>query len=142
MRIWLFAAVLGLVHHAAAQVQRTLSSTLDDPCAIDSSNVFTIVEQMPQFPGGEAELFKYLGRTISYPKCPGEEMPPSTVMLTFVVRYDGNVCDVELVRGASCVEADQLWLSMIRSMPQWEPGKQRGEAVNVRYTLPVRINWK
>ncbi|MEX1132053.1 MAG: energy transducer TonB [Flavobacteriales bacterium] len=104
--------------------------------------VFTIVEQMPQFPGGEAELFKYLGRAISYLKCPGEELPPSTVMLTFVVRYDGKVCDVELVRGASCDEADQQWLSMIRSMPQWEPGKQRGEAVNVRYNLPVRINWK
>lgn len=111
-----------------------------DRSGIDT--VFTIVEQMPQFPGGEAELFKYLGRAISYPKCPGEELSPSTVMLTFVVRYDGKVCDAKLIRGSSCDEADQQWLSMIRGMPQWEPGKQRGEAVNVRYNLPVRINWK
>jgi len=142
MRLGLFAAVLGLVHHAAAQAQGTLTSTLDDPCAIDSSKVFTIVEQMPQFPGGEAELFRYLGKAISYPRCPEEEVPPSTVMLTFVVRYDGVVCGVDLIRGASCAEADQQWLSMVRSMPPWEPGKQRGEPVNVRYTLPVRINWK
>jgi len=137
-------AIIGMLfapYILRAQVVPEVNDSQDhDRAGIDT--VFTIVEQMPQFPGGESELFKYLGRTISYPTCPGEEMPPSTVMLTFVVRYDGKVYDVELVRGASCVEADQQWLSMIRSMPQWEPGKQRGEAVNVRYTLPVRINWK
>jgi len=104
--------------------------------------VFTIVEQMPRFPGGEAELFKYLGKAISYPRCQGEEAPPSTVRLTFVVRYDGIVCGVRLVSGVSCAEADDKWLSMVWNMPPWEPGKQRGEPVNVRYTLPVHVNWR
>lgn len=104
--------------------------------------VFTIVEQMPRFPGGEAELFKYVGKAITGTRCPGGEVPSGTVYLAFVVRYDGAVCDVKLVSGASCDEADDQWLSMVRNMPKWEPGKQRGNPVNVRYNLPVRINWR
>jgi protein TonB len=124
-----------------AQAVPEVNAPLDHDCSgIDT--VFTIVEQMPRFPGGDAELFKYLGKAITYPRCPGEEVLPSTVRLTFVVRYDGVVCGVKLVSGFSCAEADEKWLSMVWSMPPWEPGKQRGEPVNVRYTLPVHITWR
>jgi periplasmic protein TonB len=103
--------------------------------------IFSIVEEMPKFPGGEAELFKYLGKAMSYPKCPGEE-PPSTIMLSFIVRYDGSLCGVEVKRGVTCEDHEEKLRSMVLAMPPWEPGRQRGHPVNVQYHLPFRINLK
>lgn len=112
------------------------------PCVPDTMEVFTIVEEMPSFPGGEAELFRYFGKAITYPKCPGEEVPPSMVWMSFVVRYDGTVCGIEVKRGAACAEHEETLRSMVLNMPQWEPGRQRGRPVNVQYHLPIRIHYK
>lgn len=112
-----------------------------DTCTV-SDTVYTIVEQMPEFPGGSEALFRYLGKSITSPRCPGMEVPSSTIHLTFVVREDGSVCDARVVAGADCEQARKQLILMLKSMPTWEPGRQRGEPVNVRYTLPIRIHWK
>jgi protein TonB len=97
---------------------------------------FTSVEQMPQFPGGEAELMKYLGTNIKYPTIAAENGIEGRVVVRFVVNKDGAVSDAQVVRtlDASC---DKEALRVIRSMPKWVPGKQNGRNVPVFYTVPV-----
>lgn len=130
--------LLAFARSCAAQADTLLMS----PCVPDTMEVFTIVEEMPRFPGGEAELFKYLGKAMTYPKCPGEEVPPSTIRLSFIVRYDGAICGIEVKRGATCGDYENELRSMVLAMPQWEPGRQRGRPVNVQYLLPIRIHFK
>lgn len=142
MRYWLVIALVASRTYVGAQHVAVEGDLLSHPCDVDSSSVFSIVEQMPSFPGGEAELFRYFGKAITYPKCEGVEVPSSTVHLSFIVRYDGAVCDAMVLSGSDCEGAEQEWIAMLSKMPKWIPGKQRGEPVNVRYTMPVRIHWK
>lgn len=139
MKIWMLVGLLGV-----DSTSRSVSAQQPEAeaCAPEGQEIYTIVEQMPRFPGGEAELFKYLGKNMSYLKCPGEEVPPSRVYLSFIVRNDGTVCGVEVTRGSGCEDHDEKLRSMVLNMPPWEPGIQRGKPVNVRYVLPIRVCWK
>ena len=105
---------------------------------IEENEIFTIVEDMPSFPGGEAELFKYLGKSIKYPKMASEADISGIVYMTFVVGKDGSIKDVKVMRGigAGC---DEEAIRAVKNMPKWKPGKQRGRAVEVQYNLPVRF---
>ena len=105
--------------------------------------IFTIVEQMPQFPGGESELVKYLQKNIRYPAMERENNVTGTVFLTFVVGPEGVISDIKVLRGVSGgpnLETEAI--RVIKSMPQWKPGKQNGKAVSVQYNLPVRFSLK
>lgn len=97
---------------------------------------FTSVEQMPQFPGGDAELMKYIGSNLKYPTIAAENGVEGRVVIQFVVSKDGSISDVKVVRSLdpSCDKEAQR---VVRSMPKWIPGKQNGRAVAVYYTLPV-----
>ncbi|HOY27907.1 MAG TPA: energy transducer TonB [Flavobacteriales bacterium] len=112
-----------------------------ETCVPEGEEVYSIVEQMPRFPGGEAELFRYLGKALSIPRDAGDENPPSRLHVSFVVLHDGRICGVEVLRGGSTALVDQV-RTMIYAMPTWEPGLQRGKPVNVRYSLPIHIHWK
>ncbi|MCC6541005.1 MAG: TonB family protein [Flavobacteriales bacterium] len=103
--------------------------------------VFTIVEEMPSFPGGEAELFKYLGRTVKYPPMAQDAGITGVVYLTFVVDEHGKVKDPKVLRGigGGC---DEEAIRVVKAMPAWEPGKQRGKPVRVQYNLPIRFTLK
>lgn len=98
--------------------------------------VFYNVEQMPQFPGGEGELIKWLGNNINYPTIASEQGIQGRVSLRFVVRPDGSVDDVQIVKSleASC---DKEALRVVKKMPKWIPGRQNGNPVSVYYNLPV-----
>lgn len=105
---------------------------------IEEEQIFTIVEEMPTFPGGEAELFKYLGKNIKYPQMATDAGISGVVYVTFVVDKDGKIRDVKVLRGigGGC---DEEAVRVVKSMPTWKPGKQRGKAVTVQYNLPIRF---
>jgi protein TonB len=103
--------------------------------------IFTIVEEMPTFPGGEAALMKYLATNIKYPAIAKDAGIQGTVFVTFVVDTDGKVKDVRVLRsiGGGC---DEEAVRVVQSMPSWKAGKQRGKSVKVQYNLPIRFTLK
>lgn len=105
---------------------------------VKKEEIFTRVEQMPQFGSGEKELLEYLAKNIKYPAIARENGIQGTVVIQFVVDKDGRVTEPTVVRevGGGC---DEEALRVIKNMPKWIPGKQQGKAVKVRYTLPVRF---
>jgi protein TonB len=102
------------------------------------AQVFTIVEQMPEFPEGEEGLFKYLSKNIKYPSMAKDNGISGTVYVTFVVEGNGQITDVKKLRGigGGC---DEEAIRVVKSMPSWKPGKQNGKAVRVQYNLPIKF---
>jgi periplasmic protein TonB len=107
----------------------------------DPGSVFSVVEVMPRFPGGEAELFKFLGSNLKYPDDAQDAGIAGVVYVTFVVEKDGSIGQARVLRGigGGC---DEEALRVVRSMPKWEPGMQRGKPVRVQYNLPFRFTLK
>lgn len=98
--------------------------------------IFQVVEEMPSFPGGMGELMKYLGSNIKYPPVAQENGIQGRVIIQFVVEKDGSVANPQVVKGVD-PSLDKEALRVVKSMPKWNPGKQRGKAVRVKYTVPV-----
>jgi protein TonB len=100
--------------------------------------IFQIVEEMPAFPGGEAKLMEYVAKNIKYPQIARETGIQGRVFVGFVVEPDGSVSNVKVLRGigGGC---DEEAMRVVKSMPKWKPGKQRGKAVRVSYMLPVNF---
>lgn len=101
--------------------------------------VFTVAETMPEFPGGQKALIKYLAENVRYPQCYDTGEPVGRVIVQFVVEKDGRITNAEVVRALDKGACDQEALRVINSMPNWNPGKQRGKPVSVRYTVPVNF---
>ena len=101
--------------------------------------VFVVVESMPEFPGGQQALFKYLSENVKYPVIAQENGIQGRVICQFVVNKDGSIVDVEVVRSGGDASLDKEAIRVIKSMPKWKPGKQRGKAVRVKYTVPVNF---
>jgi protein TonB len=104
----------------------------------ENNVVFQVVEKMPTFPGGDAELFKFLGNNVKYPVIAQENGIQGRVICQFVVNRDGSIVDVEVVRSVD-PSLDREAIRVIKSMPKWSPGQQRGKAVRVKYTLPINF---
>lgn len=100
--------------------------------------VFQVVETMPSFPGGDADLFKFLSTSVKYPVIAQENGIQGRVICQFVVNKDGSIVDIEVVRSVD-PSLDKEAIRVIKSMPKWSPGKQRGKPVRVKYTLPVNF---
>ncbi len=98
--------------------------------------IYQTVEQMPQFPGGDAELMKYLSSNIKYPQAALENNIEGRVIVQFVVDKNGSVSGVQVLRGLDRL-CDQEAVRVVESMPQWIPGKHNGIAVAVYYRVPV-----
>ena len=98
--------------------------------------IFQVVEEMPQFPGGMGEAMKFLAKNIKYPVAAQQAKIEGRVIVQFVVERDGSVSDVKVVRGVS-PELDAEAIRVVSMMPKWIPGKQRGKAVAVKYTMPI-----
>ena len=101
--------------------------------------VFVVVESMPEFPGGQQALFKYLSENVKYPVIAQENGIQGRVICQFVVNKDGSIVDVEVVRSGGDPSLDKEAIRVIKSRPKWKPGKQRGKAVRVKYTVPVNF---
>lgn len=104
----------------------------------DQDVIFMVVEKMPQYPGGDEELFKYLATNIKYPSDAKEQNIEGRVICQFVINRDGSVSDVVVVRSiAPSLDAEAV--RVISAMPNWTPGEQRGQTVRVKYTLPINF---
>ena len=102
----------------------------------EPEKVFDMVEQMPQFPGGQAEMMQFISKNMKYPTIAQENGTQGRVTCQFVVGADGRVRDVNVLRGVDPY-LDKEAVRVIMSMPKWIPGKQNGKAVSVKYTIPV-----
>ncbi len=100
--------------------------------------IFFIVEEMPEFPGGEQALRKYIANTVKYPEKAQEEKIQGKVYVTFVVSKDGSVANAKIARGVD-PSLDAEALRVINGLPKWKPAKQRGEFVNVSFTVPINF---
>ena len=94
---------------------------------------------MPEFPGGQEALFQYLSANVKYPKIAQENGIQGRVIVQFVVAKDGRIENAEVVRSGGDPSLDNEALRVIRKMPRWIPGKQRGKLVRVKYTVPVNF---
>ena len=108
----------------------------DKPAAPGSKTVYRSVEQMPQFPGGEAALMKYLKSHINYPPMAAMNDIQGNVIVQFVVNEDGSVGEVKVVRSLD-KDLDREAIRVVKSLPKFTPGRHNGKAASVWYTLPV-----
>ena len=99
--------------------------------------IFDVVEENPEFVGGMAKLYEFLGKHIQYPEMAKENGIQGKVFVQFVVWRDGTIRDVKVVKGVHKT-LNKESLRVVKSMPKWTPGKQRGKPVNTRFTLPVK----
>ena len=102
----------------------------------EETQIFTVVESMPGFPGGEAARIRYLNENIKYPQMARESGIQGRVFVTFVVERNGAVTDVRVLRGigGGC---DEEAVRVIKNMPKWNAGKQRGKPVRVQFNMPI-----
>ena len=126
---------------AAPESSRAMSKmALDSEAEMaEESQVFMVVEQMPEFPGGEEALYKYLRANIKYPQSAKESGIQGRVFVTFIVEPDSSISDVRVLRGigGGC---DEEAIRVVKAMPKWIPGKQRGKPVRIQYNLPVQFS--
>ena len=104
----------------------------------DMVDVYTIVEQMPEFPGGEAELIHYISKNIHYPQAAKEKGIQGRVFIGFVIEKDGSVSNVRNLRSVDS-ELDAEAMRVVESMPKWKPGMHNGEYVRVSYQIPIHF---
>ncbi|MBO4690978.1 MAG: energy transducer TonB [Paludibacteraceae bacterium] len=114
-----------------------VENIIDEP--EDDDVPFLIVEKMPEFPGGQQALFKYLSENVKYPVIAQENGIQGKVVCQFVVNKDGSIVDVVVVRSGGDPSLDKEAVRVIKSMPKWNPGKQSGKTVRVKYTVPVNF---
>ena len=119
---------LGLDEYVATEVQGEVESP--------ENEIYQIVEQMPEFPGGEAELFHYISKNIHYPQKAREKGIQGRVFIGFIVEKDGSISNVRNLRGVDS-ELDAEAIRVVESMPRWKPGMHRGEPVRVSYQIPI-----
>lgn len=98
--------------------------------------VFDVVEVMPQFPGGQIAMLKYIMENMKYPKQAMKEGIQGRVTVSFIVEKDGRVSNVRLLHSVQSA-LDKEAIRVVKSMPKWTPGKQNGKPVRVRFNLPV-----
>jgi TonB family protein len=106
---------------------------------VDNGEIFPVVEVMPEYPGGNEAMVRFIGGNIQYPASARRFGEEGTVFVGFIITKQGDIRDVKTVKGVSPAvneEAERV----IRSMPRWIPGMQKGENVNVRFVLPIKFN--
>ncbi|MCF8357286.1 MAG: energy transducer TonB [Prolixibacteraceae bacterium] len=104
----------------------------------EDAEVFVIVEDMPEFPGGELALRKWIANNIKYPVIAAENGIQGKVYVQFVVDRDGSVSNARIARGVD-PSLDQEALRVVNNLPKWKPGMQRGKPVRVSYTVPINF---
>jgi protein TonB len=105
--------------------------------------IFTVVEEMPEFPGGTMEMMKYIQKNIQYPAMAREAGISGKCFLKFVVNGDGAISDVQILKSvAGCPDCDKEAMRVVKSMPKWKAGKQNGRAVSVFFNLPINFTIK
>ena len=134
MKKFIIMALMAVFGLATVSAQKTV-------VAQKNQKVFDVVEQMPEYPGGQAALFEYLSKNIKYPDDAAKKKVEGKVFVTFVVDTDGKITDVSLLRKVF-PSLDAEAIRVISAMPNWIPGKQSGKVVKVKYTVPIMFRLK
>lgn len=100
--------------------------------------VFVVVEEQAEFPGGLDSMYAYIVKNLKYPEAAKEKGIEGRVFVSFIIEKDGSISNVKILRGigGGCEEAV---VEMIKNMPKWKPGKQRGKPVRFQFTLPIKF---
>ena len=107
-----------------------------------AQKVFVAVEEMPKFKGGDRAMLEYLMMNVKYPESAVKAKQQGNAIVGFVVGKDGTVSDVHIVKSTGYDVLDNEAMRVVKSMPAWEPGKQKGKPVNVKYNVPIRFKQK
>lgn len=116
------------------EVEYTIEDTKEEE--VVEVEIFQVVEQLPEFPGGDEALFKYLSDNLIYPDRAREAGIEGRVMVGFVVEPDGRISNVKVIRSKAAALDDEA-IRVVKAMPKWKAGKQRGKAVRVQYQIPI-----
>lgn len=116
------------------EVEYSIEDTKEEE--VVEAEIFQVVEQLPEFPGGDEALFKYLSDNLEYPARAREAGIEGRVMVGFVVEPDGRISNVKVVRSKAAA-LDEEAIRVVKAMPKWKPGKQRGKAVRVQCQIPI-----
>jgi protein TonB len=108
----------------------------DAALKIQKREIFTAVEQNPEFVGGQAKMYQYLGENIKYPAAAQRANISGRVFVKFVVEDDGSIGDVKVMKGIG-FGCDEEAVRVVKSMPKWKPGVQNGKNVRVYYNMPI-----
>jgi len=104
------------------------------------NTVYTTVEKMPEFPGGQQAMNRYLSEDLRYPVIAQENGIQGRAICQYVVNKDGSISDVKIVRSAGDPSLDKEAIRLIKAMPKWNPGKQNGKPVRVQCTTQVKFS--
>ena len=121
------------------EIMEVIELETEMPESAVEDEVFTIVEEMPEFPGGNDAMYAFINENINYPEEAQKDKIQGVVYVKFIVRKDGSIDEnVNVVRGVHPL-LDTEAQRVVRSMPDWKPGMQRGKPVSVYFTLPIRF---
>ena len=134
MKKLILMSMMAIVCLMTASAQKTVVSQ-------SKQNVYDAVEQMPEFPGGMLAMIEYLQNNLKYPKDAIKQQVGGRVMVMFVVETDGSLSNVRVARKVFH-SLDTEAVRVVKSMPKWKPGKEKGRLVRVNYTLPVVFSLK
>lgn len=109
---------------------------------VSPDEIFVIVESMPEFPGGQQAMLKFIADTIKYPVIAQQNGIQGRVVCEFVIEKDGRTSDIQVVRSSNEPSLDKEAIRVISIMPSWKPGRQRGKPVRVKYTIPINFRLK
>lgn len=127
-----------LVAGCESQVSKENNVEKSDVRSKDATPIFTVVEEQPEYPGGNAEMFKFLAQKIKYPTAASKANVQGKVFVSFVVTTDGDIEDVQILKGIG-FGCDAEAARVVSKFPKWTPGKQNGKAVNVKYIVPINF---
>lgn len=127
---------------AAVEVEGPTEVVFEEPVqevvVEDDNQVFTVVEQQPEFAGGLEAMYQFIQKNMKYPASARRMGVDGTVFVQFVVGKDGSITEVKTIRGISA-DCDKEAERVVKMMPNWKPGKQNGKPVFVRYVLPIKF---
>ena len=106
---------------------------------VEEEQIFDVVEEQPEFPGGMKELMKYFKDNIKYPRVSRDNNSQGKTFVKFTVNTDGSIQDTEVIRSSGDIYLDNEAIRVIEAMPKWKPGRQLGKAVRVKFVLPVNF---
>lgn len=134
MKKFIIMALMAVFGLTTVSAQKTV-------VAKKNQKVFDVVEQMPEYPGGQAALFEFISKNVKYPEDAVKKKVEGKVFVTFVVDTDGKITDVSLLKKVF-PSLDAEAIRVISAMPNWIPGRQKGQVVRVKYTVPLIFRLK
>lgn len=125
----------------AQDIEKELDAPSVSETKRGNDGIFTSVEKMPEYPGGEQEFYLYIANNVQYPQSAVADGIAGVVYVQFVVKKTGKIDDVEVSRGVR-EDLDQAAIDVVKSMRDWIPGEHKGEKINVLYTIPISFSLK